>query len=129
MSKEDIFDAVDALELQKYATGEAEGIEEGKQKHHLVGFTFGWQQACHILQELGRIEGSVLLNCESKLDPRLQNQIIKLLATIRDWPNWDASSEDKMEEKLTAIHTKSRHILHRLKIPSKVVERSVDGDF
>ncbi|KAG7160146.1 hypothetical protein Hamer_G012687 [Homarus americanus] len=73
--------------------------------------------------------GSVLLNCESELDPRLQNQIVKLLATIRDWPKWDPSDEDKIETKLAAIHTKSRYILQRLNIPSKVIDRSVDGDF
>ncbi|XP_071534046.1 uncharacterized protein [Panulirus ornatus] len=132
MSSDDIFDAVDTLEQQEYTAGETEGVRDGRQKQFQNGFTFGWQQACHILQELGCIEGllsSVLLNCESELDPRLRKQILKLLATVRDWPEWDPSAEDKMETKLTAIHTKTRYILKQLNISSTVVDRSVDGDF
>lgn len=54
---EDLFDAVHALEQQKYASGQAEGLEEGHKNHYWQGFTLGWQQACHLLHELGTIEG------------------------------------------------------------------------
>lgn len=59
MSSDDIFDAVDALEQQEYAAGETDGVKEGQEKQYQNGFTFGWQQACHILQELGCIEGKL----------------------------------------------------------------------
>lgn len=57
MSSDDIFDAVDALEQHEYAAGMAEGMEEGVNNHHRTGFLLGWQQASHILQELGHTEG------------------------------------------------------------------------
>ncbi|XP_042868748.1 uncharacterized protein LOC122251084 isoform X2 [Penaeus japonicus] len=132
MNGDDLFDAVDALEQQQYEAGEEEGLEEGRKKHMKIGALLGWQQACHIQQELCRIEGlfeSLLLNCRSDINPKLQTQMEKLLATIRESPNWDPADEEAMESKLSAIHTKSRYILQRLKIPAKVIDRSVDGDF
>ncbi|ROT71087.1 uncharacterized protein [Penaeus vannamei] len=132
MSNDDLFDAVDALEQQQYHAGEEEGLEEGRKKHMMTGALLGWQQACHIQQELCRIEGlleSLLLNCRSDINPKLQTQMEKLLSTIRECPNWDPADEETMEAKLSAIHTKSRYILQRLKIPAKVIDRSVDGDF
>ena len=60
---EDLFDAVHALEQQKYTDGQAEGLEEGHNNHYQQGFTLGWQQACHLLHELGTIEGKTS-NCK-----------------------------------------------------------------
>lgn len=132
MSCDDLFDAVEALEKQEYTNGEKEGENEGQLKHWQDGFIFGWQQACHIHQELGRIEGvltSLLLNCESSINPRIQSQIGKLLIAIKEWPNWDPAEEEKIEAKFASIHTKSRFILHQLHISSTVIDKSVDGDF
>lgn len=63
---DDLFDAVYALEQQEFKSGEAEGLQEGDRKHQQQGFTLGWQQACHLLRELGIIEGkAACLLCSS----------------------------------------------------------------
>ncbi|XP_066980279.1 uncharacterized protein [Macrobrachium rosenbergii] len=132
MSCEDLFDAVERLEKQKYAVGEKEGIVDGQLKSWQTGFEFGWQQACHIHQELGRIEGllsSLLLNCETTITPRIQKKICQLLTEIREWPLWDPGQEEKIEAKLLSVQTKSRFILQQMKISSVVIDRSIDGDF
>lgn len=54
-----MFDAVYALEKQKYDEGQTEGIEEGHKNHYQQGFLLGWQQACHLLRELGTVEGEL----------------------------------------------------------------------
>lgn len=46
-----------ALEQQKYGEGQTEGVEEGHKNHYQQGFLLGWQQACHLLHELGTVEG------------------------------------------------------------------------
>lgn len=46
-----------ALEEEHYKEGQAEGKQHGQLKHYQEGFVLGWQQACHVLRELGYIEG------------------------------------------------------------------------
>lgn len=128
---EDLFDAVYALEQQEYKSGEAEGLQEGDKKHHQQGFTLGWQQACHLLHELGIIEGlvgSVVLNRREELSPRAHRQATKLLEDLQGWPCWDPT-EEGIEDRLRGIHTRTRNLLQRLGISAKVIERSVDAEF
>ncbi|KAK3881719.1 hypothetical protein Pcinc_013874 [Petrolisthes cinctipes] len=131
MDEGDIFDSVLALEEEHYKAGETEGKQDGQLKYYQEGFVRGWQQACHVLQELGYIEGllsSLLLICNPEIDCRLHNQCTKLLETVRDLSKWEAAGEEEVERKLTVLHTKTRFILQRLKISSKVINRS-DDDF
>lgn len=74
MDSEDILDAVDAVEQEKYAAGRAEGEEDGVHNHHQTGFVLGWQQASHILQELGRVEGKLQIKI-NKLINKINSQI------------------------------------------------------
>lgn len=72
---------------------------------------------------------SLLLICKPDIDSRLHNQCTKLLESVRDLSKWEAAGEEEVERKLTVLHTKTRHILHRLKISSKVIDNSVDNEF
>lgn len=126
-----MFDAVHALEQQKYADGQAEGLEEGHRNHYQQGFTLGWQQACHLLHELGTIEGllsSIALNKRAELSPRTHSQVVRLLEDLQGWPKWDVT-ETNIEERLREVHTRARNLLRRLGISVKVVDRSVDAEF
>lgn len=64
MSDVDLFAAVEALEGQHQQRGLEQGEEEGRRRQHRDGYNKGWQQACHLLQELGTLRGVVagLLN-------------------------------------------------------------------
>ncbi|XP_063871730.1 protein LTO1 homolog [Scylla paramamosain] len=128
---EDLFDAVYALEQQKYGEGQTEGTEEGHKNHYQQGFLLGWQQACHLLHELGTVEGllsSIAVNRKAELSPRTHSQVVRLLEDLQGWPSWDPS-EKNIEEKLRGIHTRARNLLRRVGISVKVVDRSVDSEF
>lgn len=132
MSYDDIFDLVNSLEKLEYIEGQEEGTKEGKLKQAWTGYTFGWQQACHILHQLGIIEGllsSLLLNCADDIDPRIYTQINKLLTRIKGWSSWDSVNESSLEALLSSIHMKSRYLLQRMKISSHIEERTVDAEF
>lgn len=59
MSDGDLFAAVDALEEQHKQLGRNQGAVEGRRRQYRDGYGKGWQQACHVLQELGTLRGVV----------------------------------------------------------------------
>lgn len=62
---EDLFEAVEYLEQSHKIKGGHEGQLVGQNRQFKEGYAKGWQQACHLLQEIGILHGlvaSVLAN-------------------------------------------------------------------
>ena len=63
-----------------------------------------------------------------ELDERLKKNISKVLELINEFPNWKYNETD-LETKLSTIFNKTKLILIKLKIPVKIIDRSVDSEF
>ena len=57
---DDLFDSVENLEKFHTEKGSKDGALRAKERQFKEGFTKGWQQACHLQQELGVLEGIIL---------------------------------------------------------------------
>ena len=156
---EDLFDSVENLEKFHAEQGSKDGALIGKERQYKEGFSKGWQQACHLQQELGVLQGIILTylnnfsrsseigatdntkprnkvdnsSCKkSKQSDKTKISLEKYLAKIQDTQYWiqlGISSEEKLASELTALHANTKFLLRKLDIPVAITERSVDTEF
>ena len=55
----DLFDAIELIEQEEEQIGFKEGEVARRKEQFKTSFILGWQQACHIQEELGKIEGKI----------------------------------------------------------------------
>ncbi|XP_047737720.1 uncharacterized protein LOC125178307 [Hyalella azteca] len=173
---DDLFDAVEALEQDHSILGETHGTRAGKERQYTDGYVKGWQQAAHVLHEIGSlyaILSAFSLNCQCETEPvqdemstqataatsvvttenpsldgkeisngrcavhkvlttRQQaslNRVLDDLSNHRMWLALGRNSEEELAEHLSSVQTQAKFLLHKLKIPTRFEDKTVDADF
>ena len=137
----DIFEAVENLGDNLQQKGDIDGKAEGQRRQYKEGYTKGWQQACHLLQEIGTLHGIVSSAIQNRtitnppearsLD-KVYKSLNKLLLQLKDHNLWLAlgsESEEKLAVILTSLHAKVRFNLRKLNIPTTTLDKAVDSEF